>query len=69
MLTAGPMRIDLRDRSVSVDQRPVELSAAEYRLLCHVAGEPTRVLTKVNFETRPEEGKGSEEFRGSGLGW
>jgi DNA-binding response OmpR family regulator len=45
MLTAGPVRIDLRDRSVSVDQRPVELSAAEYRLLCHVAGEPTRVFT------------------------
>jgi DNA-binding response OmpR family regulator len=49
-LTAGPVRIDLRDRRVSVDECPVELSAVEYRLLCHLAGEPTRVLTKVNFE-------------------
>jgi hypothetical protein len=54
---------------VSVDERPVEFSAVEYGLLCQLAGEPTRVLTKVNFETRPEEDKGSEGFRGSGLGW
>jgi DNA-binding response OmpR family regulator len=66
VLSAGPVRIDLRDRRVFLDERPVELSAVEYRLLCHLAGEPTRVLTKVNFETRPEEGKESEGFRGSG---
>jgi DNA-binding response OmpR family regulator len=35
---------------VTVDERPVELSAVEYRLLCHLVGEPIRVLTKVNFE-------------------
>jgi DNA-binding response OmpR family regulator len=69
VLTAGPVRIDLRDRRVIVDERTVELSAVEYRLLCHLAGEPTRVLTKVNFETRPEEGKGSEGFSGSGRDW
>ena len=68
-LLAGPVRIDLRDRSVTVDERSVELSAVEYQLLCHLAGEPTRVLTKVNFEPRPEEGKGSEGFRGSGRDW
>jgi DNA-binding response OmpR family regulator len=66
LLIAGPVRIDLRDRRVSADERPVELSAVEYRLLCHLADEPTRVLTKVNFETRPAEGKGSQGFRGSG---
>jgi len=47
----------------------VELSAVEYRLLCQLVGEPARVLTKINFETRPEEGKGSEGFRGSGRDW
>jgi DNA-binding response OmpR family regulator len=69
ILTAGPVRVDLRDRSVTVDERPVELSAVEYRLLCHLAGEPTRVLTKVDFETRPEEGNRSEGFRGLGRDW
>jgi DNA-binding response OmpR family regulator len=29
VLTAGPLRIDLRDRSVSVDERPLEFSAAD----------------------------------------
>jgi hypothetical protein len=50
LLTAGPIRIDLPDRSVSVDERRVELSAVEYRLFCQLVGEPTRVLTKVNLE-------------------
>jgi DNA-binding response OmpR family regulator len=45
---------DLRDRSVCVDDRPVEFSAVEYQLLCQLAGEPTRVLTKVKFETRSD---------------
>ena len=44
----------------------MELSAVEYRLLCQLAGEPTCVSTKVDFGTRPAEGKGSEGFRGSG---
>ena len=69
VLSAGPVRIDLRDRRVTVDERAVELSAVEYRLLCHLAAELSRVLTKINFETRPEEGKGSEGFRGSGRDW
>jgi DNA-binding response OmpR family regulator len=46
VLSAGPVRIDLRDRSVAVDDRLVELSAVEYRLLCQLAGEPTRVFTR-----------------------
>jgi hypothetical protein len=28
----------------------VEISAVEYRLRCQLGDEPTRVLTKVNFE-------------------
>jgi DNA-binding response OmpR family regulator len=44
VLSAGPVRIDLRDRRVTVDERAVELSAVEYRLLCHLAAEPSRVF-------------------------
>jgi DNA-binding response OmpR family regulator len=46
VLIAGPVRIDLRDRRVTVDERAVELSATEYRLLCHLAAEPSRVFTR-----------------------
>jgi DNA-binding response OmpR family regulator len=49
VLSAGPVRIDLRDRRVTVDDWAVELSAVEYRLLCHLAAEPSRVLTKVKL--------------------
>ena len=65
VLRAGPVVVDVGSREVRVSGRPVELSDKEYRLLVTLACDPTRVLTKVNFETRPEEGKGSE---GSGLG-
>jgi hypothetical protein len=57
---------DLRDRSVSTHERRVELTPVDYRLLCHLAGEPTRVLTKVDSELKAEEGKG---FRGSRRDW
>jgi len=33
-------------QSCSRPERPVELSAVEYRLLCQLAGEPTRVFTR-----------------------
>jgi DNA-binding response OmpR family regulator len=66
VLTAGPVRIDLRDRSVSVNERLVDLTANEYRLLCQLAAEPTRVLTKVNFETKLGKARGREGFRGLG---
>jgi DNA-binding response OmpR family regulator len=46
VLNAGPVRIDLRDRRVTVAERAVELSAVEYRLLCHLAAEPSRVFTR-----------------------
>jgi DNA-binding response OmpR family regulator len=67
VLTAGPVRIDLRDRTVTIDERSVELSAMEYRLLCHLADEPTRVLTKVNFEYRREASE--RGIQGLGRDW
>lgn len=50
VLSAGPVRIDRRRRAVTVGDRNVELRGLEYALLCALAAEPTRVLTKVNFE-------------------
>jgi hypothetical protein len=61
LLTASPVRVDLRDRSVTTDERPVKLSAVEYRLLCQLAGEPTRVLTKVDFELPQARGRQGEQ--------
>jgi DNA-binding response OmpR family regulator len=46
VLSAGPVRIDLRQRAVTVAEQPVELSALEYQLLCHLAAEPSRVFTR-----------------------
>jgi DNA-binding response OmpR family regulator len=61
IMRAGPIAIDVRSREVRVADRPVELSAKEYDLLVTLAGEPTRVLTKVNYDTGPEEGKGARD--------
>jgi DNA-binding response OmpR family regulator len=57
VLSAGPVRIELRDRRVFLDERPVELSAVEYRLLSHLAGEPTRVFTRIDFEPPQAPGR------------
>jgi DNA-binding response OmpR family regulator len=46
VLQAGPLRIDQRRRQVTIDSRPVELSAVEYKLVCKLASEPTRVFTR-----------------------
>jgi DNA-binding response OmpR family regulator len=46
VLEAGPVRIDLPRRAVSVESHPVEVSALEYELLCKLASEPTRVFTR-----------------------
>jgi DNA-binding response OmpR family regulator len=56
VLTAGPLRLDPHRRTVTVDDRVVDLSAIEYRLLHTLASEPTRVLTKVNFELPEPKG-------------
>jgi two-component system response regulator MtrA len=46
VLEAGPVRIDLRRREVTVNTRVVELAAMEYELLCKLACEPARVFTR-----------------------
>ena len=43
---AGPVRIDHHQRTVHVHEQPVALSDTEYRLLCCLAAEPTRVFTR-----------------------
>jgi len=47
----------------------VELPAKEYELLRTLAGEPTRVLTKVNFELPKAEGRGDPGTPGLGADW
>ena len=49
ILRAGPVVIDVRSREVRVHDRPVELSAKEYDLLVTLAGDPTRVFTRVEL--------------------
>ncbi len=46
IIQAGPVRIDLRRRQVTVESRPVRLTATEYRLACTLAAEPARVFTR-----------------------
>ncbi len=46
ILSAGPLRLDPHHRTVTIDDRTVELSATEYRLLHTLAREPSRVFTR-----------------------
>ncbi len=46
IVSAGPVRIDRRRRSVTVVDRTVQLRGLEYQLLCTLATEPTRVFTR-----------------------
>ena len=66
VLCVGELMIDLAARTAEIRGTKLELPAKEYELLRTLAREPTRVLTKVNFEQRPEEGKGSEGIQGWG---
>jgi hypothetical protein len=50
---------------VTIDERPVERSVVKYRLLCHLAGEPERVLTKVNFENKAGGRQGERGVQGA----
>jgi DNA-binding response OmpR family regulator len=59
MLRVGQLTIDLAARIVEVEENRLELPAKEYELLRTLAREPTRVLTKVNFELRKAEGRGA----------
>ena len=49
VMRAGPITIDVRAREVRVAERLVELSAKEYDLLVTLAGEPSRVFTRVEL--------------------
>ena len=46
IVTAGPVRIDRRRRTVAVGDRAVQVRGLEYALLCALAAEPTRVFTR-----------------------
>ncbi|MGO9971309.1 MAG: response regulator transcription factor [Solirubrobacteraceae bacterium] len=52
VLRVGDMTIDLAARTVEICGSRVDLPAKEYELLRALAREPTRVLTKVNFEPK-----------------
>jgi two-component system, OmpR family, response regulator MprA len=45
-LEAGPVRLDLESREVSVDGAPVELTAREFDLLAFLMHAPGRVFTR-----------------------
>ena len=66
LLEVGVLSINPAARTVRIDGQLIELTGKERELLRTLAAEPTRVLTRVNFEQRPEEGKGA---RGSGRDW
>jgi DNA-binding response OmpR family regulator len=61
ILRAGPIAIDVRSREVRVFDRTVELSAKEYDLLATLAGEPTRVFTRIDFEPPQAPGRQGEQ--------
>ncbi len=49
MIAAGDLRIDLHQRQVTVAGTPVQVSDTEYRLLCALGAEPTRVFTRAEL--------------------
>ncbi len=51
-VTTGPVTVDLRSQSVSVDGVPVELTAFEYRLLECLLMRPGQVLSKSELTER-----------------
>ena len=48
-ILAGDVRVDLHQRQVTLHGEPVSLSATEYRLLCALGAEPTRVFTRAEL--------------------
>jgi DNA-binding response OmpR family regulator len=49
VLTAGPLRLDPHRRTVTLDDRLIDLSVIEYRLLHMLASEPERVFTRAEL--------------------
>jgi DNA-binding response OmpR family regulator len=46
VISVGELRIDQHERRVSLASETISLSATEYRLLCALGAEPTRVFTR-----------------------
>jgi DNA-binding response OmpR family regulator len=46
LLSAGPLRVDLVEHTVSVDKRPVELTPKEFELLCLLVRHPGRAFAR-----------------------
>ena len=57
----GSLTVNHAARDVRLGDRQVELAPKEFELLRTLIADPTRVLTKVNFEARPAEGKGARD--------
>jgi len=49
---AGGLRVDLRKRAVSVDDRPVALTPKEFCLLCELVSRPEQVLSQEALLTK-----------------
>jgi two-component system, OmpR family, response regulator len=49
LLVVGPLRLEWRRRSGSIDGTPLELTAREYALLEHLAREPNRVVSRAEL--------------------
>jgi DNA-binding response OmpR family regulator len=49
VIVVGPLRLEWRRRSVSVDGTPLELTAREYALLEHLAREPDRAVSRAEL--------------------
>jgi DNA-binding response OmpR family regulator len=47
LIVVGPLRLEWRRKSVSIDGTPLELTAREYALLEHLAREPERVVNRA----------------------
>jgi two-component system phosphate regulon response regulator PhoB len=49
LITAGPVHIDIMRNSATVDKKPINLTAIEFKLLTALAGSPGRVLSRDNL--------------------
>src|SRR3990170_1274474 len=52
LITAGPVHIDIMRNSATVDKKPLNLTATEFKLLAALAGSPGRVLSRDNLLQR-----------------
>jgi DNA-binding response OmpR family regulator len=48
-LEVGPLRLDARSHTVTLDGRPVSLCRLEFQLLLHLASEPSRVFARAEL--------------------